>query len=148
MPSVYTKRFYFIKAELLSSRNFLYVAQGNHKTLLMYARKTLMIDKSPWSMQKYRLIYSDMTYNLGKWITAKASSAIVLHMIYVDTWFAPPSTPDFSDEVGLNLALALVTSCCGCQTARWRPACCWLGWGSMSIGDPSKSGSGAFYRLL
>ena len=21
----------------------------------------------------------------------------------------------------------------------WRPACCWLGWGPMSIGDPSKS---------
>ena len=23
--------------------------------------------------------------------------------------------------------------------AWWRPECCWLGWGSMSIGDPSKS---------
>ena len=42
-------------------------------------------------------------------------------------------------EVGLNLALGLVTSCCSCQTAWWRPACCWLGRGSMSIGDPNKS---------
>ena len=29
----------------------------------------------------------------------------------------PPSTPDFSGKVGLNLALDLVTSCCSCQTA-------------------------------
>ena len=42
-------------------------------------------------------------------------------------------------EVGLKLAISLVISCCSCQTARWRPACCWLGWGSLSIGDPSKS---------
>ena len=46
---------------------------------------------------------------------------------YVGTWFAPPSTPDFSGEV--NLTIGLVTSCCSCQTAWWRPACCWLGWG-------------------
>ena len=45
----------------------------------------------------------------------------------VVTLFAPPSTPDFSGEVGLNLALGLVTSCCSCHTAWWRPACCWLG---------------------
>ena len=32
-----------------------------------------------------------------------------------------------------------LSSCCSCQTAWWRPACCLLGWGSMSIGDPSKS---------
>ena len=38
-----------------------------------------------------------------------------------------------------NVILRLVTSSCSCQTARWRPACCWLGWGYMSIGDPSKS---------
>ena len=38
-----------------------------------------------------------------------------------------------------NLALCLVTSCCGRQTAWWRRACFYLGWGSMSIGDPSKS---------
>ena len=50
-----------------------------------------------------------------------------------------PSTPDFSGELDLNFALGLVTSCCSCQTACWRPACCWVGWGSMSIGDPSKS---------
>ena len=25
---------------------------------------------------------------------------------YVGTWFAPPSTPDFSGKLGLNLALA------------------------------------------
>ena len=35
----------------------------------------------------------------------------------VVTLFAPPSTPDFSGEVGLNLALGLVTSCCSCHTA-------------------------------
>ena len=50
-----------------------------------------------------------------------------------------PSTPDFLGQVGLNLSLVLVTSCCSCQTARCRPAYCWLGLGSMSIGDPSKS---------
>ena len=46
---------------------------------------------------------------------------------YVGTWFAPPHTPDFSGKVGLNLALGLVTSCCSCQTAWWRPACCGVG---------------------
>ena len=58
---------------------------------------------------------------------------------YVGTWFSsPPSNPHFSGKVGLNPALGLVTSCCSCQTAWWRPACCWLGWGSMIIGYPSK----------
>ena len=46
------------------------------------------------------------------------------------------------DEVGLSLAIGLVTSCCGRQTACWSPACCWMGWGSMSIGDPSESHKG------
>ena len=45
--------------------------------------------------------------------------------------------PDFLDEAGLNLALGLVTSCWGRHTA-----CCWLGWGSISIGDPGKSHQG------
>ena len=36
---------------------------------------------------------------------------------YVGTWLLPPPfTPDFLAEVGLNLALGLVTSCCSCQT--------------------------------
>ena len=52
---------------------------------------------------------------------------------------APLSIPDFLGEVGLNLALGLATSCCSCLTACWRSACCWLGWGSMIIGDPIKS---------
>ena len=31
-----------------------------------------------------------------------------------------------------------VTSCCcGWKSEWWRPACCWLKWGSMVIGDPS-----------
>ena len=47
------------------------------------------------------------------------------------------TSPDFMREVGLNLALGLVISICSCQTAWWTPACCWLWWGSMSIGDPS-----------
>ena len=29
-------------------------------------------------------------------------------------------------EVGLNLSLGPVTSYCSCQTAKWKPACCWL----------------------
>ena len=33
---------------------------------------------------------------------------------YLSTWFGPPSTPDFSGNVGLNLALGLVTYCCSC----------------------------------
>ena len=41
--------------------------------------------------------------------------------------------PHFSGKVGLNLALGLVTSCCSHKTVCWVPACCWLGWGSMSI---------------
>ena len=41
-------------------------------------------------------------------------------------------------EVGFNLALGLVTSCCSCQTAIWRLVCCWLGYESMSIGESSK----------
>ena len=50
-----------------------------------------------------------------------------------------PIHPRLLGDVGFNLALGLVTSCCSCQTAWRRPACCWLGWGFMSIGDPSKS---------
>ena len=46
-------------------------------------------------------------------------------------------SPNFSGEVGLNLAFGMDISCCSRQSACWRPACCWLG--SMSIGDPSKS---------
>ena len=38
-----------------------------------------------------------------------------------------PIHPGFSGKLGLNLALGLGTSCCGHQTACWRPACCWLG---------------------
>ena len=45
-----------------------------------------------------------------------------------------PNPPGLLGLVGLNLALDLVTSCYSCQTA-----CCWLGWGSRSIGDPNKS---------
>ena len=39
----------------------------------------------------------------------------------------PPSTPDFLGKVGLNLALGLVTSCCGHQTTCWIFVCCCLG---------------------
>ena len=66
---------------------------------------------------------------------------------YVGNLFAHPSTPDFLGEVGLNLALGLVTSCCGRKTARWRPAYHWLWQGSMSIGDPSKSNYGGSSAL-
>ena len=52
---------------------------------------------------------------------------------------APPSTPDFLGNGGLYFALCMVTSCCSSQTARWRPSDCWLWWGSMSLGNPSKS---------
>ena len=42
-------------------------------------------------------------------------------------------------NVCLNLALDLVTTCYGCKAEFLWPACSWLGWGSMSIGLPSKS---------
>ena len=32
----------------------------------------------------------------------------------------------------------LVTSCYGHKTVGWRPACCWLRWGSISTGDSNK----------
>ena len=38
----------------------------------------------------------------------------------------PHPTPDFLGKVGSNLALGLVSSCCGNKTVCWRPACCWL----------------------
>ena len=72
-----------------------------------------------------------------KWLTN-----ICRHLI------APPSTPDFSDEVGFNFTLGLVTSCCSHQTTWWRPACCWLGWGSMSIGDTIRVGVGVYKNTL
>ena len=40
---------------------------------------------------------------------------------------APDCCPDFLDKVSLNFSLGLVTSCCSCETACWRPACRWLG---------------------
>ena len=35
----------------------------------------------------------------------------------------------------LYLALGQFTSCCSCQTACWRPSCCWLGWVIIRIGN-------------
>ena len=58
---------------------------------------------------------------------------------------ASASTPDFLVEVGLNLA-----SSCGHKTTCWISACCWLGQGSMSIGDLIKShlgGDGAVVNV-
>ena len=47
-----------------------------------------------------------------------------------------PSTSDFSGEVCLNLTLGMVNIFCIRTTAAfWGPECCWLGWGSMSIGN-------------
>ena len=45
---------------------------------------------------------------------------------------------NFSGEVGKNLAVGLVTSCCVCQTASWRHACCWLGEGPWALVTPVK----------
>ena len=56
---------------------------------------------------------------------------------YVGTWLLPPSTPDFLGDVVLIFALGLVTSCCGCLAAWWRPSFWCMGWESMCIGDPS-----------
>ena len=49
------------------------------------------------------------------------------------------------NPTSLNLDLGMVTSCCGCQAACWRPACCWLQWWSMSIGDSSQKQLGWFF---
>ena len=53
----------------------------------------------------------------------------VKHLIKIP-WHltAPTSTPDFLSELGLNLALCLVTSCYSHQTACWRPI---FGWGEI-----------------
>ena len=64
------------------------------------------------------------------WIEWTKLKILCWHLI------APPSTPDFS---GLNLAFDLVTSCCGCHTACWRPVCCWLGRGFMTLVTPVKA---------
>ena len=53
-----------------------------------------------------------------------------------------PIHPRILGQSWFKPCLGLVTSCCGHQTACWRPACCWLEWGSLSIGDPSKSHQG------
>ena len=42
-------------------------------------------------------------------------------------------------KVDSNLTSGLVTYCGVPKTAWWRPACCWLGWGSMSIETPLKA---------
>ena len=54
---------------------------------------------------------------------------------------APQIASDFSGKVGLILASGLVTSCCSQKTACWRPACCWLQWGSRALVTPLKGGS-------
>ena len=58
--------------------------------------------------------------------------------------FASPATSDFSGEEGLTMPLTwfLVTSFCSQKTAYWGPASCSMWWGSMGIGDPSKSHKG------
>ena len=47
------------------------------------------------------------------------SSILLMYVdrLALDGLIAHPSTPDFSAQVDLNLALGLVTSCCGRQTA-------------------------------
>ena len=40
------------------------------------------------------------------------------------------------------LALGLAISCYDHKTECWRPACCWLRWGSMSIGYPNRTSVG------
>ena len=54
---------------------------------------------------------------------------------------APDCSPIHHRLIGqsLNLALGLLTSCCCHKTAFWGPPCYWGWWGSMRIGDPSKS---------
>ena len=37
---------------------------------------------------------------------------------------------DIKSSLHLNLAMGLVTSCFSCETVCWRPACCWLSWGT------------------
>ena len=60
-------------------------------------------------------------------VLVKRLTKVCWHLI------APPSSPDFFGKVGLNLTPGLVTSCCSCHNAAyWRPAWCWLGWGSMT----------------
>ena len=39
---------------------------------------------------------------------------------------APDFPSIFLGKVGLNLAVGLVTSCCGHKNACWGPAFCWL----------------------
>ena len=51
----------------------------------------------------------------------------------------PSSIPDFSGELGLNLALGLVTSCYGQKTSSWRSSCCWLGEGPWALVTPVKA---------
>ena len=53
------------------------------------------------------------TCNVSIGSTGEATDQDMWHLI------APPSTPDFFGKEGLNLALGLVNSCCGCQTVWW-----------------------------
>ena len=80
------------------------------------------------------MIGCDNSQTRSPWgVQVKQLTKICWHLI------AAPSTPDFTGKVGLNLAICLVTSCCGHQTACWRPAYCQLGRVSFRIGDPCKS---------
>ena len=54
-------------------------------------------------------------------------------------------------ELGLNLALSLVTSCCSCQTAWWRPAAVGWGEGPWALVTPVKAirvGVGLFKKNI
>ena len=52
---------------------------------------------------------------------------------------APPSTPDFSGKVGLNLAVGLITSYCSHPTACWRTGCCCWCEGPWALVIPEKA---------
>ena len=67
-----------------------------------------------------------------------------LGLAWIENVSVTSSTPHSSGKVGLNLALGLIASCCGRQSASWRPACsCCLGWGSMSS-KANRVGKGSF----
>ena len=82
-----------------------------------------------------------MTYAVMGFIEEKLGPKFVENrsVEFAKSYEESGTTPDSSGKVSLNLAFGLVSSGCSCQTACWRPACCWLWWGSMSIGDHSKA---------
>ena len=112
--------------------------QHDHKV------STVCIEKQPQRQRQVVRVPDWVEHNRSQVLRSRWIDQLSFHLFHKNQFMSPLfhnvkrnwhlicSPPDFSGKVSLNLPLGLDTSCCGVQTAWWRPACCWLKWVSLN----------------